>query len=167
MESIIDFGFQSSKNNIMTTSNEKNVAVFTHLSSLTQYFIPFGNFIFPIILWSSKKNESEFVDEHGKSVLNFQLSIFLYTMVIALIAIPVFVYNVLNTIPADAIWNDNDQLIEQYVLANMSGFIILLITAAIVFAFLKMMEFILIIYASMKASNGEKYRYPLTIRFFK
>ena len=45
----------------MTTS-EKNVATITHLSTLTQYFIPFGNYIFPILIWSSKKNESEFVD---------------------------------------------------------------------------------------------------------
>jgi uncharacterized Tic20 family protein len=28
-------------------------------------------------------------------------------------------------------------------------------------------EFFLIIYASIKASNGEKYKYPLTIPFIK
>ncbi|MEM8520606.1 DUF4870 domain-containing protein [Flavobacterium sp. PL12] len=39
----------------MESTTDKNIAAFTHLSSLTQYFIPFGNYIFPILLWSSKK----------------------------------------------------------------------------------------------------------------
>jgi uncharacterized Tic20 family protein len=38
----------------MKTTTEK-IATFTHLSALTQYFIPFGNFIFPILFWTSKK----------------------------------------------------------------------------------------------------------------
>ena len=55
----------------MTTNNEKNIATFLHLSALTQYIIPFGNYIFPIIIWSSKKNDSQFVEANGKNVLNF------------------------------------------------------------------------------------------------
>ena len=54
----------------METTTEKNTATFTHLSSLTQYFIPFGNYIFPILIWSSQKGKSEFVDHNGKQVLN-------------------------------------------------------------------------------------------------
>jgi uncharacterized Tic20 family protein len=38
----------------MKTTTEK-IATFTHLSALTQYFIPFGNFIFPILFWTSKR----------------------------------------------------------------------------------------------------------------
>ena len=41
------------------------------------------------------------------------------------------------------------------------------IVAFVLFMFLKIMEFILIIYAAVKASNGENYKYPLTIPFFK
>jgi len=37
----------------------------------------------------------------------------------------------------------------------------------VLFIFLKIFEFILIIYAAVKASNGERYKYPLTIPFFK
>jgi uncharacterized Tic20 family protein len=66
----------------MKTTTEK-IATFTHLSALTQYFI-FGNFIFPILFWTSKK-ESEFVDYSGKQ--NQQLSLLLYTIGLALIAI--------------------------------------------------------------------------------
>jgi uncharacterized Tic20 family protein len=64
-----------------STTNETNTAALLHLSSLTQYFIPFGNYIFPILIWSAKKKESAFIDASGKSVLNFQLSMFLYTLI--------------------------------------------------------------------------------------
>ena len=68
----------------MTTANDKNIATVLQLSALSQYIIPFGNYILPIIIWSSKKNESEFVDFNGKQVLNFQLSIFLYSVILFL-----------------------------------------------------------------------------------
>ena len=63
----------------METKNEKTIAALTHLSALSQYFIPFGNFIFPIIIWSSKKDKSEFIDSNGKNVINFHLSLLLKT----------------------------------------------------------------------------------------
>jgi uncharacterized Tic20 family protein len=50
----------------------KNSATFTHLSALTQYFIPF-EILFSNIL-DFKKDESEFVDYSGKQILNFQKS---------------------------------------------------------------------------------------------
>jgi uncharacterized Tic20 family protein len=40
-----------------------------HLSALTQYFIPFGNYIF--LYLEFKRKLSEFVDHHGKQVLIF------------------------------------------------------------------------------------------------
>ena len=57
----------------METKNEQTLAALLHLSSLSQYFIPFGNLILPIIIWSSKKEKSEDIDYHGKQVINFQL----------------------------------------------------------------------------------------------
>jgi uncharacterized Tic20 family protein len=38
---------------------------------------------------------------------------------------------------------------------------------AVIFGLLKVAEFFLIIYASIKTSNGEKYNYPITIPFIK
>jgi len=54
----------------METSTERNIAAFTHLSTFSQYIIPFGNYIFPIILWTSKKEQSEFVDHNVNQSLN-------------------------------------------------------------------------------------------------
>jgi len=151
----------------MTPTNEKNTATFLHLSALTQYVFPFGNYIFPIVIWSSKKNESEFVDYSGKQVLNFQLSIFLYSMILCLIAIPIFIYAIFKNIPFDKIIGNDDFLIENLTAGNITGLTILGLLAVMLFLFLKVIEFILIIYAAVKSSNGEKYKYPLSIPFFK
>jgi uncharacterized Tic20 family protein len=151
----------------MTTNNEKNIATFLHLSALTQYIIPFGNYIFPIIIWSAKKNESEFVDANGKNVLNFQLSLFLYSVVLCLIAIPILIYSIFKNVPLNDVNFDRHFVIEHLSAGNITGITILGIIAALLFFFLKVIEFVLTIYAAIKASNGEAYKYPLTIPFFK
>ena len=151
----------------MTPTNGTNTATLHHLSTLTQYFIPFGNYIFPILIWSAKKNESELVDASGKSVLNFQLSMFLYTLITLLIAIPVFIYCIFKNISFTTISDGNDFIIDNFSAGNISGIVILAIIAVVLFSFLKIIEFILIIYGSVKTSNGEVYNYPLSIKFLK
>ncbi len=151
----------------METTNEKNLAAFTHLSTLTQYCIPFGNYIFPILIWSSKKDESEFIDFNGKQVLNFQLSILLYTLILAIIAVPIFMVTIFNNIPLNTIIDDHCFMANHLTIENMGGIAIVAIIAAIIFIGLKVAEFFLIIYVSLKAANGEKCKYPLTIPFIK
>jgi uncharacterized protein len=151
----------------MEASNERNISTFIHLSTLTQYFIPFGNYIFPIIIWSSKKNDSEFIDYNGKQVLNFQLSMLLYSLIIAVVAVPILIYTILKNVTLDEVLNNHHYVFDEIHLGNITGFAVLFISAVVIFGFMKIMEFILIIYASVKASNGERYKYPLTISFFK
>lgn len=147
------------------TTNEKNSAAFIHLSTLTQYLIPFGNYIFPIIIWSSKKNESEFVDYNGKQALNFQLSMLLYSLLLLAVAIPIILYAIFNNI--DIVHYSHHFNFEKFPFAKISGIVIIGVTAGLIFCFMKAMEFFLIIYAAVKSSNGENYKYPLTIPFFK
>jgi uncharacterized Tic20 family protein len=151
----------------METTNEKNLATFTHLSTLSQYCIPFGNYIFPILIWSTNKDKSEFVDFNGKQVLNFQLSILLYSLILAVIAIPIFIITVFSNIPLNAIINDHDFVVNHLSIENISGIVIVAFIAIFIFISLKIAEFFLIIYASVKTSNGEKFQYPLTIPFIK
>jgi uncharacterized Tic20 family protein len=151
----------------METTNNKNLATFTHLSALSQYCIPFGNYIFPIVIWSSNKDKSEFIDFNGKQVINFQLSMFLYSLVLAVIAIPIILITVFNNIPLDTIINDGDFMSHDLSVENITGIAIVAIVAIVLFVSLKVAEFFLIIYASVKASSGEKFQYPLTIPFIK
>jgi len=152
---------------IMETTSEKNTATFTHLSTLSQYIIPFGNYIFPILIWTSYKDKSQFVNHHGKQALNFQLSLLLYTLILALIAIPIFITVFLQNIPFKAVFNDEDYIIRNFDFQGNIGLLSIGATAVLLFGVLKFVEFFLVIYASIKASNGELYKYPLTIPFIK
>ncbi|MBS7232345.1 DUF4870 domain-containing protein [Flavobacterium psychroterrae] len=151
----------------MEKTSEKNTAAFTHLSTLSQYIIPFGNYIFPILIWTSYKDKSEFVNDHGKQTLNFQLSLLLYTLVLALIAIPIFAFVLLKNLPINTVFNDEDLIIRNLNIDGNIGILSIGATAVLLFGLLKFVEFFLVIYASIKASNGELYKYPLAIPFIK
>ncbi len=158
---------QSSTPLIMEKTSETNTAAFTHLSILSQYIIPFGNYIFPLIIWTSYKDKSEFADHHGKQALNFQLSLLLYTLILALIAIPIFFAVFLQNLPMEAVFNDHDFEIRNFNIQANIGMLSVGITAVVLFGLLKFAEFFLVIYATIKASNGELYKYPMTISFIK
>ncbi|HPM79638.1 MAG TPA: DUF4870 domain-containing protein [Candidatus Anammoximicrobium sp.] len=73
------------------TSDERMWGMLCHLSSLSGGVIPMGNIVGPLIVWLIKKEEYALVDDQGKEALNFQISIMIYTIVLALtiIGIPV------------------------------------------------------------------------------
>lgn len=150
----------------METTGNKNTATLLQLSALTQYFFPLGNYLFPIIIWSLKKDDSRFVDQNGKHAINFQLSILLYMIVIAVISVPFIVYLVFNSISFNFI-HDWGWVIEQVSTGNISTIVIIGIIATFLFFLLKAFEFILILYAAVKNSNGENFSYPLAIKFIK
>ena len=151
----------------METNSNHTTAAFINLSSLSQYFIPFGSFIFPIIIWSTKKDSSEYVNQQGKETINFQLSLFLYTLLLALIAVPIFLVTLFKTINFEAAINNEDYIFNNLNFENLSGLIIVAIVAVVIFCFMKIAEFFLIIYASVQTSKGVNFKYPLTIPFLK
>lgn len=151
----------------MTPNNERTIASVTHLSSFAQYVFPLGNFIAPIIIWSAKKNDSEFVDYNGKQILNFQLSIFMYSLILVLISLPLLIYGFVDLIGTNCTFSNFEIEFNSFRNQEITTFIGIAIVAFVLFMFLKVFEFILIIYAAVKASNGERYKYPLTIPFFK
>ena len=66
---------------------ERQWAMFAHLSSLAGYLIPMGNIVGPLVIWSMKKDEMPLVDKHGKESLNFQISISLFMIVAAILCV--------------------------------------------------------------------------------
>lgn len=57
--------------------------MFAHLATFAGYLgIPMGNILGPLVVWLIKKEESDFVSDHAKEALNFQI-----TLTIALIPI--------------------------------------------------------------------------------
>lgn len=53
----------------------------THLTQLLHYVTGFGGFIVPLIIWLTSRNSVEGMDEHGKAIINLQLSLLLYIIV--------------------------------------------------------------------------------------
>ena len=151
----------------MLTNTEKNWATLTHIGAFGQYLFPLGNFIIPIIIWSSKKNESEFIDNNGKQCINFQLSVFLYSLILYAIFVPAFFITILSHITFNELIHDRHFIIQDL---NFSENVGLITTGAIAIFFLvclKIAEFFLIIQAAVKTANGERYSYPLTLKFMK
>lgn len=150
----------------MLTTHQKNIAAVIHLSTLTKYIFPFGNFIMPLVLWTMNKERSEFIDTHGKQAINFQLSIFLYFILISCLSIPLFFFGIANTIDFPDFWNGYDFDIHISNHDNINVFIFTALIALLAMAAI-IIEIIFIVIATSKANQGELYKYPLTIKFLK
>jgi uncharacterized Tic20 family protein len=48
----------------------------------TMFGVPGGNIIIPLIIWLIKKDESAFLNDQGKEVLNFQICIIIVTLLL-------------------------------------------------------------------------------------
>lgn len=53
----------------------------THLMQLLTYVTGFGGLLVPLVLWLTNKDRVEGMDEHGKAILNLQLSLILYVVI--------------------------------------------------------------------------------------
>lgn len=55
--------------------------MFLHLSLLTGYIVPFSGVIISILIWQLKKKEIPLLDVHGKNMINWEISKFIYGIV--------------------------------------------------------------------------------------
>ncbi|WP_115462425.1 DUF4870 domain-containing protein [Winogradskyella aurantiaca] len=148
----------------MQDQHQKNIATFIHLSTFTRFIIPFGNFIGPIVLWAANKDKSDFIDQNGKQAINFQISIFLYALILGTISVPFFIFKLfggIDFIDFNGFNNFHINIGEPSPLLYIGGGLGVL--AFLVF----LIELALIIKASLSARDGEVYNYPLTINFLK
>lgn len=60
---------------------DKQMLVMTHLSQLLDLVTGVGGFIVPLILWLTQKDKVAGMDMHGKMILNFQISLFIYSII--------------------------------------------------------------------------------------
>lgn len=52
----------------------------THLTQLISYIFGFGGLITPLIIWLATKNSVVDMDEHGRAIINLQLSLIVYVI---------------------------------------------------------------------------------------
>ena len=80
----------------LPTKDERTWAMLCHFSAFSGLIFPFGNFLAPLIIWLIKKEEMPFIEDQGKEVLNFQISMTIYLLIsgllcIILIGIPIVI----------------------------------------------------------------------------
>ena len=93
-------------------AENRQLLVWTHLSQLLDIVTGFGGFIVPLVLWLTQRDTIMNMDENGKSIINFQISMFLYILIcipmilllgigilgIIAIAVLCFVFPIVNAI---------------------------------------------------------------------
>ena len=93
---------------------DNQLLVLTHLSQLITFLTGFGGLILPLILWLTQKDKVFKMDEHGKNIVNFQLSLLVYCIlciplillfglgILGFIALGIlsFIYPIVNAIKA-------------------------------------------------------------------
>ncbi|MHA6280132.1 DUF4870 domain-containing protein [Salinimicrobium sp. CAU 1759] len=149
--------------NNQSQNHDKTVAALIHLSTFTQFFFPFGNFIFPLIFWTAKKKDP-FVNEHGKQALNFQISLFLYAFFLVMVGVAGAIIIGLNMNFEGSFYiDDHHQWIGNPMEA--SPIIIYIMTMAFLLLALFVLNLYAVVSATIRAGEGRLYQYPLTINF--
>ena len=118
------------------TQDDKTWALISHIGTLVSAYIALG-FLAPLVVMLVKGESSPFARRHAVESLNFQISLLIYSLVGGVLA---FLF-VLMTV-------------------GLGMLVVLPLALALAVAVLA-----LIIIATVKAGNGEDYRYPFTIRF--
>lgn len=117
------------------SQEERTWALASHIGALVTAWFAFG-FLAPLFVMLVR-NDSAFVRRHAVESLNFQISVLIYTVVGGVVAFLLIVL----TLGIGAL--------------VIVPLVLLLALAALCF----------VIMATARASNGEDYRYPFTIRF--
>lgn len=93
---------------------DNQLLMITHLTQLLNFITGFGGLIAPLLLWAFNKEKIHRMDAQGREIVNFQISLFIYSIVsiplilliglgfilLILIGIVGIVYPILNAVKA-------------------------------------------------------------------
>jgi uncharacterized protein len=117
-----------------------------HLSALAALIIPFGSILGPLVVWQIKKNDLPEIDPHGKESLNFQITVLIITLIFSAFLFGTLGYGAFFGNPFS-------------IFAGTFGF------GSLLFG-VRLISWILVIVASVRANNGELFHYP-SIKFIR
>ncbi len=91
-------------------TEDNTMITIMHYSQLLNFVTGFGGFLVPFIIWIVKREEVLNLDYHGKAIINFQASMFLWSaiaiplilalglgfLIMIIVPILMFVYPIIN-----------------------------------------------------------------------
>lgn len=123
--------------------DQRNYAVFTHLTVLVHMILPVVAVIIPIVMWLTRRESSRFIDDHGREAVNFHISLILWSVLMGIASVTVIpILGILTLGIALALWAPAALLPSALGVWGM-------------------------IRAIQAAVRGEYVRYPMTWRFIK
>ncbi|MFY7811632.1 MAG: DUF4870 domain-containing protein [Flavobacterium sp.] len=146
--------------NCAIKKQDTGVATLIHLSVFTKYFFPFMGVIAPVLIWKTRNQPDDFIEQNAKNVINFQISTFIYSIVLVFIGFLFFGGTILNYIQLSASNSMSNDFMPL-------GLFSTLFIGIVIFIFCTILEFVLLILGAIKASNGLVYQYPLTLKILK
>ena len=60
---------------------DKQLLILTHLSQLLDLVTGIGGFLVPLVIWLTQREKVLGMNTHGKMILNFQISMFIYSLI--------------------------------------------------------------------------------------
>ncbi|HTL89763.1 MAG TPA: DUF4870 domain-containing protein [Leptolyngbya sp.] len=113
--------------------------------------IPFLGALFPYIVWRLGRDRHSFIDAQGREAVNFQLSMSIYLLVGAILWVFLSFATCLALSSGD--------------IGNTFSW--LLILGGIAIGLFAVFMITVIVFAVVKASQGQSYRYPFMLRFLQ
>jgi uncharacterized Tic20 family protein len=120
------------------TQEDRTWALAAHIGTLLAAYVALG-FLAPLLVLLIKGESSPFVRRHSVESLNFQISLLIYAVVLGIVA-------------------------AVLVLVTVGIGLLIVIPVGLLLA---VVVLVLIVIATFRASNGEAYEYPFTIRLVK
>jgi len=133
--------------------DEKAYCTVLHLAQFAN-FVPMGGIILPLVMWLIHKDKSAVINEHGKHVMNWLISEFIYMIVLVFFGI--FLFFALFVVIMVASNGQAAPLMFP-----------LMFLAYIPVLCLNIVGIIFPIVGAVKANKGVCWKYPLTIPFIK
>ncbi len=155
------------------SKHERNLGAVIHASTFCRFLIPFGNFLAPLVLWLANREEKEFVDFNGRQVLNFQISMLLYSIILGILSLP-FIFGSFPGILEFDGWNsfywnpfrdihfnfDSGRFRHGQLLWSVG-------VAGALQLVLFLLNLVLSILGTVRSNEGQYFTYPLTIKFIR
>ncbi|MGA8097018.1 MAG: DUF4870 domain-containing protein [Candidatus Cybelea sp.] len=144
---------------VQIPAEERNWAMASHLSALVAIAgLPFGHVLGPLVVYLIKGHESEFVGEHARASLNYQITVSIFFIVAVIVALGIMfgILIPMSALPSDSASTTAGVSLVVFWLAFGLG-VLLVLLASLIF----------IVMGTVAASEGRPYAYPLAIRFLR